>query len=430
MKSPIKEILTEPHIQTSDTIGHHHAHQIGKDIFLLHQSSSLRIQQSISSSSSSSLLVQKKKKNTTKQQLTLPLKHVQHDMKAKAEPMSNMVNSSHLSSRIFATLTSNTISSNRHVLLTHQITTTKKPRTNCVKFATDRNTTIHYNPEGIGYRYYDNNDKSITTSLSSLLWYTPNDFQKFRAESNDIATYALGDVDYQQFFLNTLYPFCCSYAVPSSTDRAINMANTLMKHESISDTESDTTSTCSNSTDTNTNDTTTSDCNIDDATELEMISKYRGLERVMFRDILQDLKLSYIKECIKEQNESCYYDVDDTDNENDDDDPGMDNDECTKNIENQQRRKDADFRNYMYTSSNMAQFYGQIDAIVAQDIFAEKDFQIYVKQQEQLVNKQKQQKWEEIRAITTKRYETSASSSKRKCHPNNNENSPRHLMEI
>ena len=97
-----------------------------------------------------------------------------------------------------------------------------------------------------------------------------------------------------------------------------------------------------------------------DTSELEIMSKYRGLERIMFRHILQDLKFEYIKRCVREEAENCYYDSDEND---------MDLDDCSTIDPTSTSTIGIDtgnFRHHMYTSQVMAQFIGQIDQIVVE----------------------------------------------------------------
>jgi hypothetical protein len=250
-----------------------------------------------------------------------------------------------------------------------------------VKFATNQNVTI----------LYDVDTAALSRKASvALFWYTAQDYTKFRTESNDMATYASGDLDYQQFFMNTLYPYCCHTAstiISGNKTMTDKTGNNIVSPVSPSDSDSDSTvSTYSNSsstalTDNDSCSSSTSSINscaspsiVDitnsaaaDIAELEMMSKYRGLERVIFRHILQDLKINYIKRCVQEEAENCYFDSDESD---------MVLDDCSSCDINMNESTNpsttgistSNFRQYLFTSQIIAQFAGQIDRIaVVQD---------------------------------------------------------------
>lgn len=244
-----------------------------------------------------------------------------------------------------------------------------------VTFATNQNVIIHYD--------IDTNTLSKKASVA-LFWYTAQEYAKFRTESNDMATYGSGDIDFQQFFLNTLYPYCrhiagtirngkTSIFSPSDNNIAVPVSPT------DSDSDSTISTFSSSSTALTDNDSCTGGSSISsnhsslspsigetmyneavDTSELEMMSKYRGLERIMFRHILQDLKFEYIKRCVKEEADNCYYDSDEND---------MDLDDCSTIDPTSTSTIGIDagnFRHHMYTSQVMAQFIGQIDQIVVE----------------------------------------------------------------
>jgi hypothetical protein len=254
-----------------------------------------------------------------------------------------------------------------------------------VTFAMHRNVYIPYNTIDATHTVMgcpiSINDRKASIAI---LWYTAQDYAQFRTECNDMATYALGDVDYQHFFMNTLYPYCCSMA--RSIRKRINATTSPSRKSSmappLSPTDSDTdstTSVCTISTETtesgsfsnsshsselsssslfvvSSNDmVTTTEA---EAIELEMIRKYRGLERIIFRHIVQDLKMEYIKFRVKEAAESCYFD-------DDDDDCTMGSHDDTMSDKSSQPSVVC---HYVYTSQCMAQFLAQIDRLgVLQD---------------------------------------------------------------
>lgn len=100
-----------------------------------------------------------------------------------------------------------------------------------------------------------------------------------------------------------------------------------------------------------------------DASELEMMSNYRGLERIVFRHILQDLKINYIKKCVAEEADNCYFDVDDDENDMVVDDSSISKIVVVDNSTSTTGMNTNDFRQYMFTSQFIAQFVGQIDRI-------------------------------------------------------------------
>ena len=244
-----------------------------------------------------------------------------------------------------------------------------------VRFTTNHNAVIRYDVDmyALSKRAY-----------VALFWYTAQDYAKFRSESNDMATYAAGDLDYQQFFMNTLYPYCCRMATTiSSANQSMKSTtgNTVDTSMSPTDSDSDSslsTNSCSSigstaPTDDDSCNSSISNCNSSaspsfletkytdavEIAELEMMIKYRGLERIIFRHILQELKVDFIKRRVKEEADNCYFDDDNSD---------MILDDCTScSIESTNSTttgiSPGYFRQYLFTSQVMAQFVGQIDRI-------------------------------------------------------------------
>jgi hypothetical protein len=252
-----------------------------------------------------------------------------------------------------------------------------------VRFATNQNVTIRYD--------LDTNVLSKKAS-TAMFWYTVQDYAKFRTESNDIAAYAAGDLDYQQFFMNTLYPYCCHMAKKgfrSGNDTTNNMGKNIIMPVSPTDSDSDSTistcssgsnstapmdtdscgsSTCSNSSSVSSSvviDMTNND-DVLDVAELEMMSKYRGLERIIFRHILQDLKIQYIKRCVKEEAEKCYFDSDESDMDLEDGTTTSCDIRMTESTDSSTTETSfpSNFRQSLFTSQIMAQFNGQVDRVV------------------------------------------------------------------
>lgn len=266
-----------------------------------------------------------------------------------------------------------------------------------VRFATNQNVTVLYDVDTIVLS---------KKAHVALFWYTAQDYARFRTESNDLATYACGDLDYQQFFVNTLYPYCCHMAtnISAGTNSYIS---TIGSNDAtpVSPTDSDSDSTislysnssstvltdndsCGSSISSSNSSVATSTSLVDttntaavDTVELEMMSKYRGLERIIFRHILQDLKIDYIKRCVKEEAENCYLDDDESDMVLDDSFSG---DICMTESTNASTTgnstgNSSNFRHYLYTSQIIAQFVGQIDHIAVVQ-----DNQEYFRQQHKL----------------------------------------------
>ncbi len=277
-----------------------------------------------------------------------------------------------LTCRIMSTLESNKADD---VRLSNSFHSKKRGKaTKVVTFATNLNVTIRYDIDI---------DAMSKKAAAALFWYTAQDYAKFRSESNDMSTYASGDLDYQQFFMNSLYP-CCHHM--ASTIRTGNKTassptgSNSTTSQPLSPTDSDTDSTISaysNCSTTSTAITDTDSCSVSvgsnnssasqsilidttiDTSELEMMSKYRGLERITFRHILQGLKINYIKKCVAEEADNCYFD------ENDMvvDDSSISNIVVVDDNTSTTGLNASDFRQYMFTSQFIAQFVGQIDRI-------------------------------------------------------------------
>ena len=248
-----------------------------------------------------------------------------------------------------------------------------------VTFATHQNVIIRYDLDI---------DAVSKKAAAALFWYTAQDYARFRSESNDMAAYASGDLDYQQFFTNTMYP-CCQHMASTirtgnkTTSSPTGSNSATSQPLSPTDSDSDSTisaySSCSSSTtitDTDScssvfsgssdNSSTSQSILMDttmDASELEMMSNYRGLERIVFRHILQDLKINYIKKCVAEEADNCYFDVDDDENDMVVDDSSISKIVVVDNSTSTTGMNTNDFRQYMFTSQFIAQFVGQIDRI-------------------------------------------------------------------
>ena len=169
----------------------------------------------------------------------------------------------------------------------------------------------------------DQSDESIETSL---LWYSASDFQRFRADSYSIAAEAAGDVDYQHFFLGSVYSKAATMSSSAINDcTSLSPSVNYAPHNGL----------YANSSSNNYMAIT-----IDTFIDLCMISKYRGLERIIFRNLVQPSRLSYIDDCIQYHKPNGRLD---------------------------QRVLDGSFRQYTVASLIVSQYLGIIDCVIAQE---------------------------------------------------------------
>jgi hypothetical protein len=181
--------------------------------------------------------------------------------------------------------------------------------------------------------HFPNHERSNETakSIPCDLWYSASDFQRFRADSYEIAAKASGDVDYQHFFLNSVY----SKAATVATSASCGLSETFP-----SVTYTPFTGLYANPRTRN----FMSIC-IDNFSDLCMLSKYRGLERIIFRNLVQPSKLSYIESCIQHHKQIGE----------------------TESLIGKSLEKNNSFRHHTISSQVVSQYLGQIDDIVVQE---------------------------------------------------------------
>jgi hypothetical protein len=165
--------------------------------------------------------------------------------------------------------------------------------------------------------------------IPSVLWYSASDFQRFRAESYEIAAKASGDVDFQHFFLNFVFAKAAATAANHDlpdTSPAVTYAPFARLHA-------------------NPKTRNFMSISIDSYSDLCMLSKYRGLERIIFRNLVQPSKLSYIEGCIQYHK----------------------NIGQTEPFIGHSLKKDNPFCHHTVASQLVSQYLGQIDDIIAQE---------------------------------------------------------------
>jgi hypothetical protein len=328
MKSPIKELLSQPLIEVCHNSRSNHNVDVENEqpLFV------------------SSLSFEKDKGLARRHQKSLQ-KHY-HPYSVDVDDYQRSVSSPIFTPSIASTRTSSSKKNKRSHLDQQSKIIKKKVQT--VTFAVTAITIL--------YPDYHSMD-GVIPSIPSLLWYNSADFQRFRSECYQIATKASGDVDYQQFFLRSLYPAATAIATTAS-DKTYSMdvqidAQPTLQVSKVSTTVlypfpivPDTKLTTKGS----------ATLGIENFNELNMISKYRGLERIIFRNLVQPSKLSYIQDCIR----CCQSNNDNANQQNHENITG-DNLLDGFNLDSS-----PGFRQNTL-SQIVAQFYGQIDEIIVQE---------------------------------------------------------------
>lgn len=182
----------------------------------------------------------------------------------------------------------------------------------------------------ISFPHCERTHETANTSPADL-WYSASDFQRFRAESYEIAAKASGDVDYQHFFINLVY------SKASTVATAANFG--------LSETFPSVTYTPFAGLYANPRTNTFMSICIDNFSDLCMLSQYRGLERIIFRNLVQPTKLSYIESCIQHHKQIGE----------------------TESLIGSSLEKSNSFIHHAVASQIVSQYLGQIDDIVVQE---------------------------------------------------------------